>query len=171
MDIDFKFFINSIKEIPSQIVPSAKLIFSSVGTIIKFFIGFVISSIVLYIGLLIGLLKNAIPDFFSIADELNGGTGILHFITTIIGWVVMSIPFAIAAMIAFFIMSRIGATEKIRRAACILFATIISAYLIIPMLLGGGSKDFGLSDAIIIVIVLWGAYIVSNIPVDNETPQ
>ena len=171
MDIDFKFFINSIKEIPSQIVPSAKLIFSSVGTIIKFFIGFVISSIVLYIGLLIGLLKNAIPDFFSIADELNGGTGILHFITTIIGWVVMSIPFAIAAMIAFFIMSRIGATEKIRRAACILFATIISAYLIIPMLLGGGSKDFGLSDAIIIVIVLWGVYIVSNIPVDNETPQ
>ena len=107
----------------------------------------------------------------SIADEINGGVGILHLISTIIGWVVMSIPFAIAAAIAFFIMSRIGSPEKISRAACILFATIISAYLIIPMLFGGGSKDFGLSDAIVIVIVLWGVFSVFNIPKDSEVPQ
>lgn len=171
MDKDLNYFINSIKEIPSQIIPSAKLIFSSAGTIIKFCVCFVISSIALYIGLLIGLFKNAIPDLLSIADEINGGVGILHLITTIVGWVVMSIPFAIAAAIAFFIMGKTGSTEKIKRAACILFATIISAYLIIPMLFGGGSKDFGLSDAIVIVIVLWGVFIVFNIPKDSEAPQ
>lgn len=168
MEKDLNDIIKLIKEIPSQIIPSAKLIFSSVGSIIKFCIGFVLSSIVLYIGLLIGLFKNAIPDVLSIADEFNGGVGILHIISTIFGWVVMSIPFAIAAMIAFFIMSRIGSTEKNSRAACILFATIISAYFIIPMLFGGGSKDFGLSDAIVIVIVLWGACIIYNISADDE---
>lgn len=158
----------SIKEIPHQIVPSAKLVFSSFAVIIKFCIGFICASFVLYIGLFIGLLKSVIPDVFSIADEINGGSGLLHLISTIIGWVVMGIPVAIAAFIAFCIMGITGPKDEIRRAARYLFATIISAFILIPMLFGGGDDEFGLSDAIVVTLIIWGTCIVVNNTVYDE---
>lgn len=162
MDKSINDFISSFKEIPQQIKPSVKNIFSSVATIVRFCIGFVGASIVFYIGILIGLIKAFIPNFFSIADELSGGMGLLHLISTIINWIVMAIPIAIAAFVAFIILGITGPTFVVRRAACILYATIVSAFFLLTTLFGGGSDEFGFSDACVITIVVWGTCVVVN---------
>lgn len=131
----------SIQKVWSIIKQSFKIVFGSIGTTIKFCLAFVLASISLYIGIIISNIKAIIPDFFGIADEINGGVGILHLIVRIMGWFTIAVPVAIASAIAFLMFNIVSKeSASIRNAARIVYTTIIMLFFL-PRIFGGETLD------------------------------
>jgi flagellar biosynthesis protein FlhB len=131
----------SIEKVWSIIKQSFKIVFGSVGTAIKFCLGFVLASISLYIGIIISNIKAIIPDFFGIADEINGEVGILHLIVRIMGWCTIVVPVAIASAIAFLLLNIVSKeSAQIRNAARVVYTTLIMLFFL-PRIFGGETLD------------------------------
>lgn len=131
----------SIEKVWSIIKQSFKIVFGSVGITIKFCLAFVLASISLYIGIIISNIKAIIPDFFGIADEINGEVGVLHLIVRVMGWCTIAVPVAIASAIAFLFFNIVSKENaSIRNAARIVYTTIIMLFFL-PRIFGGETLD------------------------------
>lgn len=120
---------------------SFKTIFCSFKVFVKFCIAFVLGSICLWFGIVIANIKAIIPDLLGIADEINGGTGVLHLIVRVMGWCTIVVPVAIAYALVCLIFNIVSKDSKtIRNSARVVYTTLVLIFFL-PGILQGNALD------------------------------